>query len=103
MIKPSRKTRKAANGWKVEIMNREMMIEILMRNYSTKSEAEKHLDNGTTIFEDFEENFEAYMREWDIEEEEIPAYKKMIEEKKALPDWGIVEYNGKNYYISYCL
>ena len=37
-------------------MTREKQIEILMEDRCTKSEAEKHLKNGTTIFEDFEEN-----------------------------------------------
>ena len=45
-------------------MTREKQIEILMEDRCTKSEAEKHLKNGTTIFEDFEENFDKYMKEW---------------------------------------
>ena len=45
-------------------MTREMEIEILMEDRCTKSEAEKHLKNGTIIFEDFEENFDKYMEEW---------------------------------------
>ena len=45
-------------------MTREKQIEILMEDRCTKSEAEKHLKNGTTIFEDFEENFDKYMEEW---------------------------------------
>ena len=39
-------------------MTKEMEIEILMEDRATKSEAEKLLKNGTTIFEDFEENFD---------------------------------------------
>ena len=45
-------------------MTREMEIEILMEDRCTKSEAEKHLKNGTIIFDDFEENFDKYMEEW---------------------------------------
>lgn len=35
-------------------MTREREIELLMLDRCTKSEAEKHLENGSTIFEDFE-------------------------------------------------
>ena len=45
-------------------MTREKQIEILMEDRATRSEAEKLLKNGTTIFEDFEENFDKYMEEW---------------------------------------
>ena len=84
-------------------MTREMEIEILMEDRCTKSEAEKHLKNGTIIFEDFEENFEKYMEEWDIEEEERESYKKMIETGEPITDWGIVKIDDKTYYIMYAL
>ena len=64
-------------------MTREMEIEILMEDRCTKSEAEKHLKNGTIIFEDFEENFEKYMDEWDIEEEERGEAKILSEKEKG--------------------
>ena len=84
-------------------MTREREIEILMEDRCTKSEAEKHLKNGTIIFEDFEENFEKYMDEWDIEEEERESYKKMIETGEPITDWGVVKLEGKTYYIQYVL
>ena len=61
-------------------MTREMEIEILMEDRCTKSEAEKHLKNGTIIFDDFEENFDKYMEEWkyladDEEEYTINVFK----------------------------
>lgn len=84
-------------------MTREREIEILMKDNCTKSESEKHLKNGSTVFEDFEEHFDDYMKEWDIEEEEILAYRKMIDEKIPVQDWGVVEDNGKTYYIMYVL
>ena len=84
-------------------MTREMEIEILMEDRCTKSEAEKHLKNGTIIFEDFEENFDKYMDEWDIEEEEREAYWNMIETGEPVTDWGIVEKDGEKYYIQYFL
>ena len=92
-------------------MTREMEIEILMDDRCTRAEAEKHLKNGTIIFEDFEENFEKYMVEWksgyaeDSEDytEMVESYKNMIETGEPVTDWGIVKKDGKTYYIMYLL
>ena len=84
-------------------MTREREIEILMQDRCTKSEAEKHLKDGTIIFEDFEENLESYLDEWDIEEEDREPYRKMVTDKIPVADWGIVEQDGKTYYIEYAL
>lgn len=84
-------------------MTREREIELLMLDRCTKSEAEKHLKNGSTIFEDFEENIESYLDEWDIEEEDKDEYRKMVTDKIPARDWGIVEDDGKTYYIMYVL
>lgn len=84
-------------------MTREREIELLMLDRCTKSEAEKHLKNGSTIFEDFEENIESYLDEWNIEEEDKDEYRKMVTDKIPARDWGIVEDNGKTYYIMYVL
>ena len=84
-------------------MTREREIELLMLDRCTKSEAEKHLKNGSTIFEDFEENIESYLNEWNIEEEDKNEYRKMVTDKIPARDWGIVEDNGKTYYIMYVL
>lgn len=80
-------------------------LEILMMDRCTRSEAEKHLKNGTVVFEgeDFENHFDSYMDEWDIDEDERAEYKAMIDEKKPATDWGIVEHEGKTWYIMYCL
>ena len=80
-------------------------IEILMMDRCTKSEAEKHLKNGTVVFdgEDFEKHFESYMDEWGIDEDERAEYKAMIDEKKPATDWGIVEHDGMVWYIMYVL
>ena len=84
-------------------MTREREIELLMLDRCTKSEAEKHLKNGSTIFEDFEENIESYLDEWNIEEKDKDEYRKMVIDKIPARDWGIVEDNGKTYYIMYVL
>ena len=89
-------------------MNKEMMIEILKEDRCTKSEAEKFLKSGTTIFEDFEENFDKYMQEFkcgmtDEEDYEnmVCEYRNMIETGVPVTDWGIVKLDGKTYYIMY--
>ena len=87
-------------------MTREKQIEILMEDRCTKSEAEKHLKNGTIIFEDFEENLDSYIKEFSDEDVigfEEESFRKMVETKKPLSDWGVVEKDGKTYYIMYVL
>ena len=84
-------------------MTKEREIELLMLDKCTKLEAEKHLKNGSTIFEDFEENIESYLDEWNIEEEDKDEYRKMVTDKIPARDWGVVEDNGKTYYIMYVL
>ena len=84
-------------------MTIEKQIEILMEDGCTKSEAKKHLKNGTTIFDDFKENCESYLDEWDIEEEEKEAYRNMIKTGIPVTDWGVVKLEGKTYYIMYVL
>lgn len=85
-------------------MTTERQIEILMEDGCTKSEAKKYLDrNGVTIFtaEDFEGNFDRYMEEWYIDEDDLQAYKDMIEKKIPIVDWGIVTDEEGTYYIMY--
>ena len=84
-------------------MTREQMIEILTADRCTKAEAEKALKLGTTVFDDFEENFDKYMEEWDYDEEEKVTFKNMITTGDPVADWGVVEKDGKTYYIQYCL
>lgn len=92
-------------------MTREREIEILMMDRCTKSEAEEHLKNGTIIYEDFEENFDKYMKEWEtvyVEDSEdyielVEDMRRMVESGIPVKDWGIVKDEGKTYYIEYCL
>ena len=84
-------------------MTREREIEILMEDRCTRTEAEKHLKNGTVVFGDFEESLESYLDEWNIEEDDREAYRKMVTDKIPAADWGIVEQDGNTYYIMYVL
>ena len=78
-------------------------IEVLMKNGYSKRKAEEELKRGTVVFEgeDFEKHFDDYMEEWGVDKEEQEKYRKMLEEKIAIPDWGIVEDDGNTYYIMY--
>lgn len=78
-------------------------IEIMMTAGCTKEEAKKHLKNGSLIFEDFEENYEDYAKEWEYDEDELKKLKEMVDNKKPMADWDIVKYNDKTYYIEYAL
>lgn len=83
---------------------KERNIEILTCDRLTRKEAEDYLkQERTDIFEDFEENFDRYMEEWECDKEEIEKYKQMIEDRLPIRDWGVVEYEGKTYYIRYVL
>lgn len=84
-------------------MTREKEIEILKKDGCTKAEAERHLKRGSIVYSDFEEHFDYYMQEGFYEEEEILKYRRMIDEKIPATDWGIVEDEGKTYYIMYVL
>ncbi len=84
-------------------MKKEREIEILMLDRCTRAEAEKHMNRGTVVIEDLEENFDSYMQEWGIGEDEMEEYKAMIEKGEPMEDWGIVKDGGKTYYIMYCI
>ena len=84
-------------------MTNEMMIDVLMADRCTRAEAEKHLKNGTVIFEDFEENLESYLDEWDVDEEDREPYRRMVTDKIPVADWGVVDQGGNTYYIMYAL
>lgn len=84
-------------------MTRERQIEILEKDGCTKQDAEKHLKNGCTIFTDFEQNFDGYMKEWGFDEDDILIHRNMMDKKIPAPDWGIVEDDGNTYYILYVL
>ena len=79
-------------------------VELLMLDGCTRSEAEKHLKNGTVVFSDFQESFMDYMNEWGIvDKEEQEKYREMVETKVPLPDWGVVDQDGKYFFIMYVL
>lgn len=84
-------------------MTKEKKIKILMADGNTESEAIKCLKKDTVIYEDFEKYFDDYASDLCLSDSEIEIYKKMIETKKPVEDWAIVEEEGKTYYIQYGL
>lgn len=90
-------------------MTMQEQIEILMEDGCTKSEAEKHLKNGSTVYYDLEENLDKYLADWAYLDDDLgdvkytDSVKKMVQTGEPLADWGIVKKNGKNYYIEYVL
>lgn len=78
-------------------------IEVLMKDGCTKAEAENHLKNGAQVIDDLEEHFADYMIEWSVSDEDAEDYKRMIETKIPLSDWGIVQTENNTYYIAYVL
>lgn len=78
-------------------------LDLLMMNGCTKAEAERHLKNGAIVIsrEDFEKNFGLYMEQWGIDED--AEYRSMLNNKKPVKDWGIVEHNNETWYIMYVL
>ena len=93
-------------------MTREREIELLITGYNLgidyikmhpQKEWKQVLKDGSIVFEDFEENIENYLNEWNIGESDKDEYRKMVMNKIPVRDWGIVEDNGKTYYIMYVL
>ena len=78
-------------------------IKILMMDGCTESEAKKHLERGTMVYSDLPENFERYAEEWKLDEGEREAIRNMIDNKEPAQDWGVVEIDGKPYFIQYVL
>lgn len=82
-------------------MKKEKEIEILMLDGCTRSEAERHLEMGSVVFSDFQENINLYAKELAaFPEEEL---REMAEAEKPMEDWSVVKDDGKTYFIMYCL
>ena len=78
-------------------------IKILMMDGCTESEAKKHLERGAMVYSDMPENFERYAKEWQIDDEERESIRNMIDTKGPANNWGVVEIDGKTYFIQYVL
>lgn len=86
------------------MLSHEKEIEILMRDNCTRAEAEKHLKRGAVIYEDLtEKTLESYFEDWTVEEEYQEELRRMVKEGIPAKDWGVVNMDGKTYYIEYAL
>lgn len=68
-----------------------------------KGRSRKSSKKGTQVIDDFEKHFADYMIEWSVSDEDAEDYKRMIETKTPLSDWGIVQTENNTYYIVYVL
>lgn len=96
-------------------MERAKEIEIIKLTGSTESEAKKHLDNGSIIYvlDDAIKNFDDYFIDKTITEEAQEEMKEDLKEfkdfllsrnyYKIVDDFHIVEYEGVDYLIEFCL
>lgn len=88
-------------------MIREKQIEILKMDGCTEIEAKKYIDRDQVcIFnaEDFETHFDEYMHEWDMDEDDLSEFKKMVADKIPVRDWGVViDNDGNTFYLMYKL
>lgn len=85
-------------------------IEILMADGCTKNDAIKHINAGAIVYEDLEENLDLYLAEMEqdcakgyCDEETIEGIKNMVITKDPLPDWCVVNKDGKYFFIAYAL
>lgn len=78
--------------------NRERDIEILMLDRCTKREAERHLNNGTIVYENPEEYIQS-LKDCDCYSGETL---EQIREGK-IRDVSLIEYEGHEYLIEYVL
>lgn len=78
-------------------------FKIIMEDGHSKEETKACLKNGTMVFnkEEFIENFNSYMIKWCFDRRRIARLKKMIDTGVPAPNWGVVNKNGKTYYIKY--
>lgn len=85
-------------------MTKEKKIELLMLDRCTRQEAE-NLSREAEIFEeqDFRNFFDQYLGDMLVtDEEEIAAYRKMLEEKIPVDSyWSIVNDEENTYFIQY--
>ena len=81
-------------------IERQRNIKILMKDGCTYQEAERHLDNGSVVFDSYDEYIQMELDNG-ADEDEIHT----AEELKELYFDGLtgVEYNGNLYIVMYCL
>lgn len=90
-------------------MNRELEIAVLMEDNCTKKEAEEHLKNGTTVYDEPLEYIDSLQNckllEDALEDAECATKQEYLDKirKGEIPDISMVEYQGHEYLIEYCL
>ena len=80
-------------------MTREMMIEVLIADRCSTSEAKKYLNDNRVIIYENEEEFLKELNQFKEEDEELITIDQV--KNGYIADTSVAEYEGKEYYIMY--
>ena len=80
-------------------MTREMMMEVLIADRCSTSEAKKYLNDNRVIIYENEEEFLKELNQFKEEDEELITIDQV--KNGYIADTSVAEYEGKEYYIMY--
>ena len=80
-------------------MAREMMMEVLIADRCSTSEAKKYLNDNRVIIYENEEEFLKELNQFKEEDEELITIDQV--KNGYIADTSVAEYEGKEYYIMY--
>ena len=80
-------------------MTREMMMEVLIADRCSTSEAKKYLNDNRVIIYENEEEFLKELNQFKEEDEELITIDQV--KNGYIADTSVSEYEGKEYYIMY--
>ena len=80
-------------------MTREMMMEVLIADRCSTSEAKKYLNDNRVIIYENEEEFLKELNQFKEEDEELITVDQV--KNGYIADTSVAEYEGKEYYITY--
>ena len=80
-------------------MAREMMMEVLIADRCSASEAKKYLNDNRVIIYENEEEFLKELNQFKEEDEELITIDQV--KNGYIADTSVAEYEGKEYYIMY--
>ena len=80
-------------------MTREMMMEVLIADRCSTSEAKKYLNDNRVIIYENEEEFLKELNQFKEEDEELITIDQV--KNGYIADTSVTEYEGKEYYIMY--
>ena len=93
------KRKAPANGGKVENMTREQIMEILLADRCSTTEAKKYLNENRVIIYDNKDEFLEELNQFKEEDEELITIDQV--RNGYIADTSVVEHEGNEYYIMY--